>query len=764
MTGIEPTWGQYLLEAVRKSTGSRDKAQTSLKGLFRNAVLYDYTGRYQPPGCLTGGKPTILKGINRLMRRPEFDTISELAHEARCPLSCEDTALAAMLKRRINKQETGTAMDLEQAFHIARSRCRSESLTDGELEKIAQAFARFRVHRLVDSVISHLKTELSLELTYHSADHTEEVLFDAIMFACLEDLPEREIELLSIGAAYHDIGFLEARRDNERLAAELAEREMREDGDFSDDEIALVGTAIRDTQLMMCDDGYFRQTPSNRFSRFLLDADMSNLGRPDFFHKSELHRREVSQNSDQFFINTLRLLEGHAWHTDAAKRVREKQKKRNQELLHKRWSAQAAALAAAQQNKLSHERVVLLSKLPALLNAGSGCQVLVNHVLDFLVDTVRAEAATVFLSEEGTDEVSFYALEGGKREMLEGLKMPAGKGIVGWVIQNQRSTRVDDVTIDPRFFGDIDKESSFKTRNMICAPLMIRGKVLGAVQVLNKMGAEAFGDEDLQFLEEVGALVAMAIDNARSYEQLEHKNAVLQEMDKRKSEFLSILSHEFRTPLNVIQTAGELISSVVEEDDARVTKANDLLKRGVARLLGVFMELRNLTYVTGGSIKVRAESVSIAEITEQLRLSYADPAKERGIELELGDFSRLPRVIADQSLITTVLLNLVSNALKYTDSGGIVTFNAVRAAGLIEISVSDTGIGIDPQHLPSIFEKFYEVGSVQGHGTSKTAFKGGGLGIGLAAAKAIVEAHGSSLDVESEVGKGTRFSFRLRPA
>jgi signal transduction histidine kinase len=238
----------------------------------------------------------------------------------------------------------------------------------------------------------------------------------------------------------------------------------------------------------------------------------------------------------------------------------------------------------------------------------------------------------------------------------------------------------------------------------------------------------------------------------------------LEELDKRKSEFLSVLSHEFRTPLNVIQTAGELISSMVEQEEPRIAKANDLLKRGVSRLLSVFMELRNLTYVTGGSIKVTVESTSLAELIDQVRLSYAEPARERGITLELGDLSHLPRVIADQSLITTVLLNLVSNALKYTDSAGKVAVSAVRSAGLIELSVSDTGIGIDPEHLPSIFEKFYEVGSVQGHSTSKTAFKGGGLGIGLAAAKAIVEAHGTSLDVKSEPGKGTVFTFRLRPA
>jgi len=200
----------------------------------------------------------------------------------------------------------------------------------------------YRDHPLVNRGREILRTRLPSNLTYHTPSHTDDVLQEATAFGKADRLTEREIELLVVGAAFHDVGFIEKMSGNEVVGARMAGEAMRALGGYSAEEIALVETMIRDTEVKLLPSGP-RQVPTTKLSHYLCDADVSNLGRPDFLEKAELVRREVNvPRNEAFFVNLRRFVGGHEWYTPAAKAARAAGKAANlaaldQIIKEKRW-------------------------------------------------------------------------------------------------------------------------------------------------------------------------------------------------------------------------------------------------------------------------------------------------------------------------------------------------------------------------------------------------------------------------------------------
>lgn len=182
---------------------------------------------------------------------------------------------------------------------------------------------------LVHSAREMLRGRLPANLTYHVSSHTDDVLTEVVGFATADGLNPREIELLAIAAAFHDLGFIEKMSGNEVIGARMAGEAMRQAGGFSAEEVREVETMIRDTEVKMLPTGP-RQVPTTKLARYLCDADVSNLGRADFFEKAELVRREVNVARDErFFTNLRKFVAGHEWYTAAAKAARTKGKADN---------------------------------------------------------------------------------------------------------------------------------------------------------------------------------------------------------------------------------------------------------------------------------------------------------------------------------------------------------------------------------------------------------------------------------------------------
>ncbi len=198
-------------------------------------------------------------------------------------------------------------------------------VTNEDIEKTLQTVSRIPA---VSEALSTVEKKLPDFLRYHSFSHTLEVLRDVIEFALIDQLPMRSIELLAVAAVTHDAGFIQRRTDNEAIGAKYARDLMMRVGGYSDDEITLVERMILDTALVHSD-GELRQKPHTELSKYLLDADLGNFGREDFFEKSELQREELGEDAVPFRVQTLHLLAAHEWLTNAAKTTRQEKKDDN---------------------------------------------------------------------------------------------------------------------------------------------------------------------------------------------------------------------------------------------------------------------------------------------------------------------------------------------------------------------------------------------------------------------------------------------------
>ncbi|MCH8125763.1 GAF domain-containing sensor histidine kinase [candidate division KSB1 bacterium] len=410
---------------------------------------------------------------------------------------------------------------------------------------------------------------------------------------------------------------------------------------------------------------------------------------------------------------------------------------------------------------ISRERLEFLALLPILLNSSLDTHEVISLAIEQLQSEINAEAVTVFLLTHSTDELTFWALKGAESVRLEGKKMPSNSGLVGWVIDKQESLLIANVKKDPRFFSDIDEEGNFCTTSIICTPLLVRGKkIIGAIQALNKEGEQSFCKTDLNFVEQFSHQVAMAIENANLYEDAKSKSKQLAIIDWRKKEIISIISHEFRTPLNLIQNASEMLTMDIL-DGLDKTQISHTLITGVKKLDSLISQIRDVAQVTEEKLKLNRKNINVRLLLDKTKLQFQQIADQRNQDLSIFVDEKVELVNADSTLLLVVLKNLISNAIRFSPDGKSITLTAKRTCGQVEFSVKDEGIGIPKNQIPCIFEKFYEVGDLLKHSSGNYEFKSAGLGLGLATVKAILEAHKSSIDVESEMNQGSVFRFRL---
>jgi predicted metal-dependent HD superfamily phosphohydrolase len=210
-----------------------------------------------------------------------------------------------------------------------------EALDTELVAKVDKVLAKLEEFPEVREAFRLLKEELPSRFTFHSYSHTEDVLREAILFAVLADRDVREIELLGIAAAFHDVGFITCPEDHEALSAKTAGEAMEKSGKNSPEEISLVEAMIQDTKIVD-QDGRKIRVASSELSKYLLDADVSNFGRDDFFERLEAHCRELGCDSKDHLEQTRDLMLDHTWFTEVAGRLRQSKKESNLLMLNKR--------------------------------------------------------------------------------------------------------------------------------------------------------------------------------------------------------------------------------------------------------------------------------------------------------------------------------------------------------------------------------------------------------------------------------------------
>ncbi|MEM7332549.1 MAG: hybrid sensor histidine kinase/response regulator [Chloroflexota bacterium] len=237
--------------------------------------------------------------------------------------------------------------------------------------------------------------------------------------------------------------------------------------------------------------------------------------------------------------------------------------------------------------------------------------------------------------------------------------------------------------------------------------------------------------------------------------ELEGANKRLRELDRLKSDFIILVSHELRTPLTLISGYAHLLDEQIKHSsDSMPTEmiggVAEGLNLGVNRMREVVNEIISVARITSGALDLVLSQIRLKNIIDKIVSEYDAICKKRGISIRVGDLSNLPIIEGDEKQLKLAIDNVIGNGIKYTPDNGTIYIVARQVDNAVDIIIRDTGIGIPVDEQRHIFDQFYVLGSIEHHSTSKSAFQGGGLGLGLAITKGIVEAHNGRIWVESE--------------
>jgi len=314
----------------------------------------------------------------------------------------------------------------------------------------------------------------------------------------------------------------------------------------------------------------------------------------------------------------------------------------------------------------------------------------------------------------------------------------------------------------PIEISDLASETGYEMRDallkadvraLLAVPLLREEQVVGALMIRRRTPG-AFGKSIIDLMQSFASQSALAIQNARLFQEIEDKSRQLESASQHKSQFLANMSHELRTPLAAILGYAELMQEGFYGTPSE--KSLDALTRirsNGKHLLGLINTVLDIAKIESGQFTLNMGEYAVESVVETVRSATESLAQNKKLALKTDVAKSLPFGLGDEQRLTQVLLNLVGNAIKFTDAGE-VRVSAQAVNGNFNVSVADTGPGIPADQLTRIFEQFHQVDS------SNTKAKGG-TGLGLAISKQIVEMHGGRIWVESILGKGSTFHMEL---
>jgi PAS domain S-box-containing protein len=416
----------------------------------------------------------------------------------------------------------------------------------------------------------------------------------------------------------------------------------------------------------------------------------------------------------------------------------------------KRADAERARLLALAQQQVATTRK--LNQVGGTVASTLDRSQIVSAVTDGATELTGAEFGAFFYNE--TDPTSgesylLYALSGAPKEAFDKFPHPRATAIFGPTFRGERVIRLDDVTKDPRYgqnapFYGMPK-GHLPVRSYLAVPVRSRtGGVLGGLFFGHSAPAR-FTEQHEELAAGIAAWASLAMENARLYGES-------QEVSRVKDEFLATLSHELRTPLNAILGYARMIRSGLVSGDTH-GRAVETIERNATSLTQIVEDVLDVSRIISGKIRLDVQPVDIPALIRHALDAVTPAADAKGIRLETELGAVSTPISGDPDRLQQVIWNLVSNAVKFTARGGSVRVQLARVDGHVEIAVIDTGIGIAPEFLPHVFERFRQADS----GTTRER---GGLGLGLAISRNIVEMHGGTIRAESE-GKGHGTTVRV---
>ena len=389
------------------------------------------------------------------------------------------------------------------------------------------------------------------------------------------------------------------------------------------------------------------------------------------------------------------------------------------------------------------------------VNSTLDLQEVLNTIVSKAVQLSDTEAGAIYDYDEATKEFRQRSTYGMDEELIAALK--------------ERRIRIGDPGIGqaareraPLQMADLQKEPPSKIlevvlragyRAVLIVPLLGADRILGALLVRRKRPGE-FPKQTIDLLQTFAAQSVLAIQNAHLFHEIDDKSRQLEVASQHKSQFLANMSHELRTPLNAILGYTELIlDNIYGETPEKMRGVLERVQRNGKHLLGLINDVLDLSKIEAGQFTLALAQYTVKDVVHNVFSAVESLANEKKLALRVEMAKDLPAGRGDERRLTQVLLNLVGNAIKFTDAGEI-TVKAAANNGAYTVSVCDTGPGISTADQAKLFQEFQQA-------DNSTTKKKGGTGLGLAISRRIIEMHGGRIWVESSLGHSSTFAFTL---
>ena len=396
------------------------------------------------------------------------------------------------------------------------------------------------------------------------------------------------------------------------------------------------------------------------------------------------------------------------------------------------------------------------------LSLDLGAELNVDRVLNQIVDQIHNDLGfgivSIMLLDDDGKYLTIRASRGLDRDIQATSKVPLGEGVAGSVAEKGEPLLIRDIEDHPTF-RKLHSHGRYSSKSLICVPLKVGDRVIGVLNGNNRRGRDILTEHDLRLLRVYAAQASVIIERARLYRNLENKAdelsgaySQLKALDRIKSDFITNVSHEYRTPVTVILGYLELLKSTVQ-DPSQEEKVN-ITMEAAHRLARLVDDSTDMLRLDSGTMPFSYQSVDAEEFFRDVLQKFWSSFGSRGVDLVLDIPDGLPAISMDVGKMRKVLDKLLDNSLKFTPSGGYVKIACAVDSGWITVTVEDSGPGIPIGDRERAFERFEQGGDIM---TSKPQ----GTGLGLPIASTIVARHGGKLWLDDGFTDGCRIQFTL---
>jgi len=394
----------------------------------------------------------------------------------------------------------------------------------------------------------------------------------------------------------------------------------------------------------------------------------------------------------------------------------------------------------------------ILLAISSRLNRAENLEDFLQSIADVAANLTQSEGSSFLLFEEETQQLYFAAAVASNREKLLKLRVPIDQSVAGHVYSYSQPLVIPDAQTASQIYRTIEQSMDMTTRNLLAVPVTFSDATFGTLEVINKLEGQSYTPEDQTTLEILASYAGTAIQQDNLLKEAEEVTREREELKRQKNDFVAIASHELRTPLGLVLGHATFLREMAEEEFLH--DQLDAIVRNAEKLKIIIDSLNQAENFQSRNVSIRWQHIDLNPVLQGLIDSFKEEAEKRQIKLFLDLPPERALIRCDTAKLRVAIGNVIKNALVFSEDGGSVHVCLKKLPGYVRISVEDTGIGIPPEDLHRIFQRFYQV---EPHLTRKH----GGIGLGLAVTKDIVESHAGQIWVESTLGEGSTFTILL---